>query len=99
MNNSAFRALSYGVYILSTWDNGRPTGCTVNSVMQITSSPATIAVSMNKNNYTDKCIERSKRFAVSVLHEQSSPDIIGTFGFSSGRYTNKFDKVEYSVKA
>ena len=98
MNNSAFRALSYGVYILSTWDNGRPTGCTVNSVMQITSSPATIAVSVNKNNYTHKCIERSKRFAVSVLHEQSAPDIIGTFGFSSGRDTNKFDKVDYSVK-
>lgn len=98
MNNSALRALSYGVYILSTWDNGRPTGCTVNSVMQITSSPATVAVSVNKNNYTHNCIERSKRFAVSVLHEQSAPDIIGTFGFSSGRDTNKFDKVDYSVK-
>lgn len=98
MNNSAFRALSYGVYILSTWDNGRPTGCTVNSVMQITSSPATIAVSVNKNNYTHKCIEDSKRFAVSVLHEQSDPSIIGTFGFSSGKDTNKFEKVDYDVK-
>ena len=97
MNNSAFRALSYGVYILSTWDNGRPTGCTVNSVMQITSSPATIAVSVNKNNYTHECIARSRKFAVSVLHEQSAPDIIATFGFSSGRDTDKFSKVEYSV--
>lgn len=98
MNNLAFRALSYGVYILSTWDDGRPTGCTVNSVMQITSSPATIAVSVNKNNYTHKCIEDSKRFAVSILHEQSDPSIIGTFGFSSGKDTNKFEKVDYDVK-
>lgn len=98
MNNSAFRALSYGVYILSTWDNGRPTGCTVNSVMQITSSPATIAVSVNKNNYTHDCILKSKKFAVSVLHEQSSPDIISVFGFSSGRDTDKFSKVDYAVK-
>ena len=98
MNNSAFRALSYGVYILSTWDNGRPTGCTVNSVMQITSSPATVAVSVNKNNYTHDCISQSGMFAVSVLHEQSDPSIIGTFGFSSGRDTDKFDKVKYSVK-
>lgn len=97
MNNSAFRAISYGVYILSTWDNGRPTGCTVNSVMQITSSPATVAVSVNKNNYTHECIARSSKFAVSVLHEQSAPDIIATFGFSSGRDTDKFSKVEYSV--
>ena len=98
MNNSAFRALSYGVYVLSTWDNGRPTGCTVNSVVQITSSPATVAVSVNKNNYTHECIERSGNFAISVLHEQSDPSIIGTFGFSSGRDTDKFDKVDYSVK-
>lgn len=98
MNNSAFRALSYGVYILSTWDDGRPTGCTVNSVMQITSSPATIAVSVNKNNYTHDCIQNSKMFAVSVLHEQSDPSIIGTFGFSSGKDTNKFEKVDYEVK-
>ena len=98
MNNSAFRALSYGVYILSTWDNGKPTGCTVNSVMQITSSPATIAVSVNKNNYTHDCILKSKKFAVSVLHEQSSPDIISVFGFSSGRDTDKFSKVDYAVK-
>ena len=97
MNNSAFRALSYGVYILSTWDNGRPTGCTVNSVMQITSSPATIAVSVNKNNYTHECIGRSGKFAVSVLHEQSSPEIIATFGFSSGRDTDKFAKVAYGI--
>lgn len=98
MNNSAFRALSYGVYVLSTWDNGRPTGCTVNSVMQITSSPATVAVSVNKNNYTHDCISQCGVFAVSVLHEQSDPSIIGTFGFSSGRDTDKFDKVKYSVK-
>lgn len=65
--------------------------------MQITSSPATIAVSVNKNNYTHECIARSRKFAVSVLHEQSAPDIIATFGFSSGRDTDKFSKVEYSV--
>ena len=39
MDPKAFHALSYGVYILSAWDNGRPTGCTVNCAAQITSSP------------------------------------------------------------
>ena len=46
MNVNAFRNLSYGVYIVSTLDGERATGCVANSVMQITSSPATIAVSM-----------------------------------------------------
>lgn len=98
MNTNIFRKLSYGVYVVSTWDNGRATGCTANSAMQITSSPATIAVSINHDNYTNQCIENSGKFAISILAEDSEPSIIGTFGFRSGRDTDKFDMVDYSVK-
>jgi len=98
MNPNTFHKLSYGVYIVSTWDNGRPTGCTANSAMQITSSPATIAISINHNNYTNKCIQETGRFAVSILAEDSAPSIIGTFGFRSGKDFDKFAEVEYSVK-
>lgn len=98
MNKNAFRQLSYGVYVVSTWDNGRPTGCTANSAMQITSDPATIAVSINHDNYTNKCIQESGRFAISILGENSAPSTIGVFGFKSGRDNNKFDEVEMAVK-
>lgn len=67
MNKNAFRKLSYGVYVVSTWDNGRATGCTANSAMQITSDPATIAVSINHDNYTNECIQNSGKFAISIL--------------------------------
>lgn len=98
MNTTAFQKLSYGVYVISTWDNGRPTGCTANSAMQITSSPATIAISINHNNYTNKCISELGKFSISILSEQSNPQIIGTFGFQSGETVNKYDSVEYEVK-
>ena len=98
MNKNAFRQLSYGVYVISTWDAGRPTGCTANSAMQITSEPATIAVSINHDNYTNKCIQDSGRFAISILGENSDPGIIGVFGFKSGRDHNKFDEVESVIK-
>ncbi len=98
MNFNAFRMISYGVYIVSTWDNGRPTGCTANSAMQITSNPATIAISINHDNYTNSCIENTGRFAISILSETSEPSIIGTFGFQSGKNINKFDKVNYEIK-
>lgn len=98
MNKNAFRQLSYGVYVISTWDEGRPTGCTANSAMQITSDPATIAVSINHDNYTNKCIQESGRFAISILGENSNPGIIGTFGFKSGRDNNKFDEVQSVIK-
>lgn len=98
MNKNAFRNMSYGVYVVTAWDNGRATGCTANSAMQITSDPATIAVSINHDNYTNKCIAGSGRFAVSILGEHSDPGIIGAFGFFSGRDKDKFDGISQSIK-
>ncbi len=98
MNNIAFQKLSYGVYVVSTWDKGRPTGCTANSAMQVTAEPATIAVSINHDNYTWQCIQDTGKFAISILGEHSAPSIIGTFGFKSGKDCNKFDEVEHLIK-
>lgn len=98
MNKNVFHKLSYGVYVVSTWDNGRPTGCTANSAMQITSSPATIAISINHDNYTNKCISENGKFAISILAEDSDPTIIGNFGFMSGKDFDKFAEVKYSVE-
>ena len=96
MNNRAFTKLSYGVYVVTSWaDAGRPTGCTANSAMQVTSSPATVAVSINHDNFTNECIKKTGRFAINVLGENSPPSIIGNFGFKSGRDSDKFtDKPE-----
>lgn len=99
MNSKVLRTLSYGVYIVSTMDGERPTGCTANSAMQITSSPATIAVSINHDNYTNHCIDASGLFAVSILAETSAPSLIGHFGFQSGREVNKFDTVSFEMKS
>lgn len=98
MNKNTFRNLSYGVYIISTLDGERPTGCVANSAMQITSSPASIAVSINHDNYTNGCIEKTGKFAISILSEQSAPELIGRFGFQSGKDVDKFDGVDAMQK-
>ncbi len=98
INQNAFRDMSYGVYVVSTLDGTRPTGCVANSAMQITAEPATIAVSINHDNYTNSCIEKTGKFAISILSEESEPGLIGTFGFQSGKDINKFDGVESVVK-
>lgn len=97
MNKNVFRNFSYGVYVVSTLDGERPTGCVANSIMQITSSPATVAVSMNHDNFTNSCIETSGKFSVSILSESSAPELIGHFGFQSGKNINKFDTVDYDT--
>lgn len=97
MNTAIFRNMSYGVYIVGTMDGDRPTGCTANSIMQITSEPATIAASINHNNFTNECIAKSGMFSFSILAENSNASLIGTFGFQSGKNADKFDGVDYEM--
>jgi flavin reductase (DIM6/NTAB) family NADH-FMN oxidoreductase RutF len=97
MNNNVFRNLSYGVYVVSTKDGDRNTGCVANSAMQITSSPATVAVSINHDNYTNQCIQKTGKFSVSILSTESDPQLIGKFGFQSGRDADKYDGVEHEI--
>lgn len=92
MNNEILRNLSYGVYVVSTLDNGKPTGCIANSAMQVTHD--TIAVSINHDNYTNKCIKESKKFAISILGVDVNDNIIPVFGFTSGKDTDKFKGVD-----
>jgi flavin reductase (DIM6/NTAB) family NADH-FMN oxidoreductase RutF/rubredoxin len=99
MNKSAFYKLSYGVYVVSCLDGERATGCTANSAMQITSDPATIAISMNHDNYTNKCIAESGKFALSIIGEHTDPSVIGTFGFQSGRDHDKFAAVAHRFQS
>lgn len=98
MNKSAIYNLSYGVYVITTWADGKPTGCTANSAMQITSSPAAIAVSINHGNFTNECIKDTGVFAINILGENCEPSVIGSFGFRSGRDCNKFDSCEPLIR-
>ncbi len=98
MNRQVLNSLSYGVYAVTTMDGERPVGCIANSTMQITSTPATLAVSMNHDNFTKECIERTGFFAVCIMSEEVEPSIIGTFGYNSARQMDKFEKVAYEMK-
>ena len=99
MDNTALFNLSYGVYVVTAWNEGKPTGCTANSAMQITSKPATIAVSINHDNYTNKCIKDTGVFAINILGESVDPMIIGSFGFRSGKDTDKFEGLDFDTTA
>ena len=99
MNKKVLRNLSYGVYAVSALGENRMSGCIANSIMQITSSPATLAVSMNHDNYTHECIEKSGMFAVSILSEKTDPNIISQLGFQSSRDVDKFMNVPFITKA
>ncbi len=89
--------ISYGMYVITTKYNGRNVGCFVNTVSQVTAQNPIISVSINKENYTNEVLKHVKKFAVSILSEKTSPDVIGRFGFFSSKDTDKFENAEYNV--
>lgn len=82
--------ISYGVYVLTAKDE-KQNGCIINTLMQVTSSPVQISVTVNKDNYTTGLIQKTGVFNVSILDSTTSFDIIERFGFKSGKDTNKFE--------
>ena len=93
MNKSAFYKLSYGLYVITSGKEGRFNGQIANTVFQVTSDPPTVAVSINKQNFTHDHISSSRRFAVSILEEATPMTMIGRFGFKCGRDIDKFEGI------
>ena len=91
MDNNALFKIGYGLYVLTANEQGNDNGCIINTVMQVTSNPCQIAIAVNKLNYTNKMIQNTKKFNVSVLTENSKFDIFKHFGFQSGANVNKFE--------
>ncbi|PKN73702.1 MAG: High molecular weight rubredoxin [Deltaproteobacteria bacterium HGW-Deltaproteobacteria-10] len=94
MNKSVFHKISYGLYIISSGQDGKFNGQIGNTMFQVTSDPATIAISINKENYTHEIIKLSRKFAVSILSQAAPMTLIGLFGFKSGRDVNKLQNVK-----
>lgn len=97
MDRNALRKLGYGVYVVTSGKEDKCNGQIANTVFQITSEPAIIAVSINKDNYTHDLLKKTGVFAVSVLSKNAPLKFIGSFGFRCGRDVNKFDGVNFKI--
>ncbi len=90
MDNKVLFNIGYGLYVLSANEGEKDNGCIINTVMQVTSDPLQIAIAVNKKNYTNEMIQRTKKFNVSILSESAKFELFEHFGFHSGRDTDKF---------
>lgn len=90
-NKKITRKITQGMYVLTTKDGG----CIVDAVSQIGGGEAPlIAVSVNKQNYTNTLLKKNTKFALSVLGKKANPEIISTLGFHSMRDRNKFENIK-----
>ena len=90
MDKTAFRSLTYGMYLVSSLRDGKPVGCVANTFTQVTSSPAQASIALNKDNFTTQGVRETGAFEVAVLDQSASMELIGAFGFHSSADTDKF---------
>lgn len=90
---SALHNISYGVFILSAGKE-KPNACVINTLIQLTSSPKQVAITVNKTNHTTKLIEKFGEFTVSILDNSTPFDLIKRFGFQSGSDVDKFESFD-----
>lgn len=102
MKQTVLSNLTYGMFAIGVMDSGKPSNkpsaCIVNTVMQISSSQKPLlTVSMNRSNYSYKCIEKNGIFTVSVLSEETPGTVIGALGLTSGENTDKLKNIRHKV--
>jgi len=97
MDKNTFRNLSSGLYIIGTKDGEKNAGCVVNTVTQATSSPVTLTVCINKDNFTNVCLKKTKKFAISILSERVKENTLAVFGFCCSRERDKFSDQSFGL--
>ena len=97
MNTKALHMISYGLYVIGSRKGDRINGQICNTVVQVSSEPPIISVCINKENLTHEYIEDSGVFSASILAQDTPLNLIGRFGFKSGRDIDKFDGINYKL--
>ena len=88
--------IQYGLFVVAAKKGDKINGQICNTLFQITSSPLTVAVGINKFNLTHDYIASSGSFTASVLGQECL-ELIKLFGYQSGRTVDKFKNLKYHL--
>lgn len=91
---TALYKIGYGLYVVTSNDGKRDNGLIVNTVTQVSDSPNRVAVNINKQNYSHHVIQQTGVMNVNCLSVDAPFKVFETFGFQSGRNTDKFTDIE-----
>ena len=86
--------IGYGLYVITSNDGKKDNGLIVNTVSQVTNTPNRIAVTINKENYSHHVIKQTGVMNLNCLSTDAPFSVFETFGFHSGRNTDKFANYE-----
>ncbi len=99
MNMKALFQIGYGLYVVTSNDGKKDNGLIVNTVMQLTSNPERVSVTINKENYSHEIIRKKGIMNVNCLTVETPFKVFEAFGFVSGRNVDKFENCAPSRSA
>lgn len=89
-DNPLFK-IPYGLFALSTFDGKKQNACIINTVMQVSSNPNQLLVTLNKQNYSASLLKKGSALNLSILTKHTPFSLIQRFGYQSGRDVDKFE--------
>ena len=92
VDSKALYKIGYGLYLVTSRDGEKENGMIVNTVIQVKSSPSTLAVTINKGAYSHELIKKTGKMVVHCLDKTTPFEFFENFGFHSGRDYDKFKK-------
>lgn len=90
MDQKALYNLTYGMYLLTTREEGKDYGCIINTAVQVARDPDRIAISVQNNNKTCEVLKRTGLFNLSAITSDAPFDLFRQFGMQSARDVEKF---------
>lgn len=97
INLATLNKLTYGLYIVTSVDQGRCNGFTADAVFQVSANPPTIGICIKKDNLTHDFVAKAQVFAVSILADTAPAELIRHWGLKSGRQEDKCVNTEYKT--
>ena len=94
MQNIVTKAITHGVYIVTTRTKEKVNGMTAAWISQVSMNPVLLMVSIAPARYTHGMIKESGYFAINVLSD-GQEGLAQSFGFRSGRKHDKFQNIPY----
>jgi len=91
MDQKALFRIEYGLYLATTRKGEKDNGAILNAVIQVTNTPARVAVTVNKQGYTHELIAETGVLNLCPLSEKTPFSVFQKFGMQSGRDANKFE--------
>ena len=91
-NSKITRKITQGMYVLTV----KGGGCVVDAVARVGSrdDAPLISVAVAKANHSHQLLAENEKFALSVIGEQTDPEVIQVFGFNCSKDCGKLAKIE-----